>query len=43
LPAPQPIHQLWVRWPRGKEVKIAVPDGAKEIRLTGLGEVTVLH
>jgi hypothetical protein len=43
LPSPVPVRRLWVRWPRGKEMTVAVPEGAKEIRLTGLGEVTVLR
>ena len=43
VPSPVPVRQLWVRWPRGKEITVAVPEGAREIRLTGLGEVTVLH
>ena len=40
LPSPRPVRQLWVRWPRGKSMTVLVPDGAREIRLTGLGEVT---
>ncbi len=43
LPCPHPVRQLWVRWPRGKSMTVAVPEGAKEILLTGLGEVTVLR
>jgi hypothetical protein len=43
VPSPSPVRQLWVRWPRGKEMTVAVPESAKEIRLTGLGEVTVLR
>jgi hypothetical protein len=41
-PSPPPVRQLRVHWPRGKEMTVAVPEG-KEIRLTGLGEVTVLR
>lgn len=43
VPSPRPIRQLWVRWPRRKEMTIAVPAGSKEIRLNGLGDVTVLR
>ena len=43
LPSAEPVRELWVRWPRGKQATVAVPDGAKEIRLTGFGEVTVMR
>jgi len=43
VPSAEPVRQLWVRWPRGKQATVNVPEGAKEIRLTGLGEVTVVH
>jgi hypothetical protein len=32
LPSPAPIRQLWLRWPRGKQMTVPVPEGAKEIR-----------
>jgi enediyne biosynthesis protein E4 len=43
LPSPQPVRNVWVRWPRGKQMTVPIPEGAQEIRLTGLGEVTVLR
>ncbi len=43
LSAPQPVQQLWVRWPKGRQMTVPVPQGAREIRLNGLGEVTVLR
>ena len=43
VPSPGPVRQLWLRWPRGKGMTVAVPEGAREIRVTGLGEVTVLR
>lgn len=43
LSSPQPIQQLWVRWPRGREMTLDVPQGAAEIKVTGLGNVTVLR
>ena len=43
LPSTAPVRQLWVRWPRGKSTVLTVPEGAKEIRLTGPADVTVLR
>lgn len=43
VPSPEPVRQLWVRWPRGRQITVAVPESASEIRVTGLGEVTVLR
>ncbi len=42
LPAEAPVRQLWVRWPRGRQVAVSIPE-AKEVRLNGLGQVTVVR
>jgi len=39
MSAPQPPTQLWVRWPGGKENKVPIPAGAREVVLDSSGKV----
>jgi hypothetical protein len=41
LGTPQPPTQIWVRWPGGKSITAALPQGAKEISVNQAGQVKV--
>lgn len=43
VPSPDPVRQLWLRWPRGRQITVAVPDGSREILVNGMGEVKRLR
>jgi hypothetical protein len=40
LPVPEPPTQVLVRWPGGKTVLTAVPEGAREIVVDYSGRIT---
>lgn len=43
LPNPEQAPSIWIRWPRGKEMTLSLPPFAKEIQVTGAGELRVVR
>ena len=41
LGGPEPPTGLWVRWPGGKTMTVAIPSGAREIKVDPSGRLTV--
>jgi hypothetical protein len=39
----EPVTQLWVRWPAGKEQTVSVPPKAREITVDPTGKVSVVR
>jgi hypothetical protein len=43
LATPEPPGELWVRWPGGKAMTVALPTQAREVALEANGRLTVLR
>ena len=39
----EPPTGLWVRWPGGKETRVKLPAGAREVELGPEGKLTIIQ